>query len=66
MVTSIHTAAECNSNDVRLAGGPSSDEGRVEYCAGGRWGTVCNNIFDSSEAEVVCRQLGLSEFIDIV
>ena len=39
-------------------GGASSNEGRVEVCVNGMWGTVSNYQWDSREATVVCKQLG--------
>ena len=50
----------CTTGVVRLAGSSNAYEGRVEICVNSTWGTVCDDKFGSSEARVVCRQLGYS------
>lgn len=48
----------CPANNLRLVGGTSSLEGRVEICNANVWGTVCDDSWASIDAMVVCRQLG--------
>jgi len=46
------------SFSVRLIGGSSSLEGRLEVYYNYVWGTVCDDGFTDSSARVVCYMLG--------
>ena len=56
---SLFTDSACNDTDIRLVDGTRPNEGRVEYCSEGEWGTVCGDMQDIKNALVACRQLGL-------
>ena len=49
---------DCADGDIRLVGGSSVNEGNVQICYSNAWGSVCDDSWGSSDARVVCRQLG--------
>ena len=44
--------------DLRLRGGASHNEGRLEIYHDSEWGTVCDDFFRRVDAKVACKQMG--------
>ena len=54
----ILASVSCDEGSIRLVGGASDLEGRLEVCLDQAWGTVTDFFFNLPDARVVCRQLG--------
>ena len=57
--------ANLTMSPIRLVNGSTKYSGRVEILHNGQWGTVCDDNFNTSEAQVACRSLGLLRFVVI-
>ena len=60
MLSAINFFIGCVEGEVQLRGGVTYTEGRVEICLNDEWGTVCDQTWDTADAGIVCRQLGLN------
>lgn len=58
-------SAACMEGNIRIADNSThggSIWGRVEVCMDGRYGTICDDSWDSEDSSVVCNQIGLSPY----
>ena len=44
----------------RTVSDPRFSSGRLEIFINGEWGTICDDYFDLTDANVACKQLGYS------
>ena len=62
--TVVNIREVCYDEEIRLRGGFDENQGRVEICYGGVWGTVCDDVGwgdgGRANAQVFCAELGLA------
>ena len=53
------SASSCTTGEVRLVGGSTDNDGRVEVCVNNAWSSVCTSSgWNRQAAQVVCNQVG--------
>ena len=58
-----HLTENCTTDGaVRLIGGQDNLQGTIQICIGGVWGSVCDDLWGTMDANVICNQLGHSPY----
>ena len=59
--TELPAGAASAWSTIRLVGGQTVSEGRVELMrSDGVWGTICDDVWDFNDAVTACRELGFA------
>ena len=53
-------SSDCEEGRLRLVDGVIDNEGRVEVCLQGVWGTIHSSSWESADAYIACKQLNLA------
>ena len=51
----------CTEGAMRLADGVLEQEGRIEVCIDGVWGSICGTGWNKIDAYVLCKQVGFDD-----
>ena len=57
VLSAVPAQADPPDGDLRLRGGASHNEGRLEVYHNDEWGTVCDDFFGRRDAKVACEQM---------